>query len=118
MNRQAARKGQRVRDPIFWCVALVSSVAMLLPLQLLNANAARAAGDTNFTVDLRSGAAPIPDVFSNMIFFQYKPIWNHKIETKPATHVNAPSPCRRSPYLHYATGGCSRAVPRICDITR
>jgi len=91
---------------------------MLLPAQLLTAKTAGAAGDTNFTVDLGTGAAPIGNLFSNMVFFQYKPTWNHKIEPKPSNYINATYPWLRTVRLQFATGGCYRATPSICDITR
>ena len=92
--------------------ALASAVAMLVPAQLLTAKAAGAAGDTSFAVDLGTGAAPIPNLFSNMVFFHYKSTWNtDTIEAKPANYVKATYPWLRTARLQYATGGCYEPYP-------
>ena len=98
--------------------ALVTSVAVLVPAQLLTAKSSGAAGDTSFAVDLGTGAAPIPDVFSNMVFFHYRSTWNTTdIEAKPPNYVKATYPWLRTAYLQYATGGCYQPYP-ACIIDR
>ena len=87
--------------------AVFSAVAVLIPTQLMGAAPAGAAGDTSFAVDLGTSAAPIPNVFSNMIFFHYKSTWNtDTVEAKPANYVKATYPWLRTAYLQYGTGGC------------
>ena len=98
--------------------ALVSSIAVLIPAQLLSTQPAGAAGDSSFAVDLGSGATPIPNVFNNMIFFHYKSTWNtDTIEAKPPNYVKATYPWLRTAYLQYAGGGCYNAYPG-CVIDR
>jgi xylan 1,4-beta-xylosidase len=99
-------------------VAAASALAVLAPVQLLTARPAAAAGDTSFTVDLGTSAAPIPNVFSNMVFFHYKSTWNtDTIEAKAPNYVRATYPWLRTAYLQYATGGCYEPYPQ-CVIHR
>jgi xylan 1,4-beta-xylosidase len=85
---------------------------MLVPAQLLTTKAAGAAGDSSFAVDLGSGAAPIPNMFSNMPFFHYKSTWNtDTIEAKPANYVKATYPWLQYARLQFASGGCYEPYP-------
>jgi len=119
LNRPSVRQGERVRHPrLLRFAALVSAVAVLIPTQLMGAAPAGAAGDTSFAVDLGTSAAPIPNEFSNMIFFHYKSTWNtDTIEAKPANYVKATYPWLRTAYLQYGTGGCYEPNP-ACTIDR
>jgi hypothetical protein len=91
---------------------------MLVPAQVLDAEPAGAAGDTNFSVDLGTGASPIASLFSSMTFFQYKPTWTKSIEAKPANYIKATYPWLRTAYLQYGTGGCYQTTPPICAPAR
>ena len=98
--------------------AMISSLAVLAPVQLLTARPAGAAGDTSFTVDLSTGAAAIPNMFSKMAFFHYKSTWNtDKIEAKAPNYVKATYPWLQHAYLQFATGGCYEPYPQ-CVINR
>ena len=98
--------------------ALFSSIAVLVPAQLLTAEPAGAGGDSSFAVDLGTAAAPIPNIFSNMIFFHYKSTWNtDTIEAKAPNYVRTTYPWLRTAYLQYAGGGCYNAYPG-CVIDR
>jgi glycosyl hydrolase family 39 (putative alpha-L-iduronidase) len=118
-KQDPTRQGRRVRHPwILRLVAVASSVAVLAPAQLLTATPAGAAGDTSFTVDLGTGAGPIPNMFSNMAFFHYKSTWNtDKIEAKAPNYVKATYPWLQNARLQFATGGCYEPYPG-CVINR
>jgi hypothetical protein len=98
--------------------AVASSIAVLLPAQFVNVEPAGAAGDTSFALDLGARAAPIPNLFSNMTFYQYRPTWTRTIVAKPANYINTTYPWLRTAYLQYGTGGCYTASPPICAPAR
>jgi xylan 1,4-beta-xylosidase len=98
--------------------AVASSIAVLVPTQLLTARPAGAAGDTSFAVDLGTSATPIPDLFSNISFFHYKSTWNtDTIEAKAPNYVKDTYPWLRYARLQFATGGCYEPYPN-CVIDR